>query len=187
MTDRKAIESWLTDMDGVLVHEGVPVAGAPEFVNRMKESGKPFLILTNNSIYTPRDLQARLNRMGFDVPEQSIWTAALATAQFLADQRPEGTAYIIGEAGLTTAMHAVGYVMTDYSPDYVILGETRNYSFEVITRAVRLIDGGARFICTNPDVTGPSNEGALPAAGSVTARISKATGVQPYFGGKGNQ
>ena len=95
-------------MDGVLVHEGEPVPGAPEFVNRMKASGKPFLILTNNSIYTPRDLQARLARMGFDVPEQSIWTAALATAQFLADQRPGGTAYVIGEAGLTTAMHAVG-------------------------------------------------------------------------------
>ena len=163
MTERKAIESWLTDMDGVLVHEGEPVPGAPEFVNRMKASGKPFLILTNNSIYTPRDLQARLNRMGFDVPEQSIWTAALATAQFLADQRPGGTAYVIGEAGLTTAMHAAGYVLTEFDPDYVVLGETRTYSFEAITKAIRLIDGGARFICTNPDATGPSNEGALPA------------------------
>jgi ribonucleotide monophosphatase NagD (HAD superfamily) len=103
MTERKAVESWLTDMDGVLVHEGEPVPGAPEFVNRMKQSGKPFLILTNNSIYTPRDLQARLARMGFDVPEQSIWTAALATAQFLADQRPGGTAYVIGDAGLRGA------------------------------------------------------------------------------------
>jgi NagD protein len=183
---RKAIESWLTDMDGVLVHEGEPVPGAPEFVNRMKASGKPFLILTNNSIYTPRDLQARLNRMGFDVPEQSIWTAALATAQFLADQRPGGTAYVIGEAGLTTAMHAAGYVLTEFDPDYVVLGETRTYSFEAITKAIRLIDGGARFICTNPDATGPSNEGALPAAGSVAAMISKATGVDPYFVGKPN-
>ena len=186
MTERRAIESWLTDMDGVLVHEGQPVPGAPEFVNRMKASGKPFLILTNNSIYTPRDLQARLNRMGFDVPEQSIWTAALATAQFLADQRPGGTAYVIGEAGLTTAMHAAGYVLTDFEPDYVVLGETRTYSFEAITRAIRLINDGARFICTNPDPTGPSIEGALPAAGSVAAMISKATGTDPYFVGKPN-
>jgi NagD protein len=186
MKERKVIESWLTDMDGVLVHEGQPVPGATDFVKRMKESGRPFLILTNNSIYTPRDLQARLSRMGFDVPEQSIWTAALATAQFLADQRPGGTAYVIGEAGLTTAMHAVGYVLTDFDPDYVVLGETRTYSFEAITKAVRLINDGAKFICTNPDPTGPSTEGALPAAGSVAAMISKATGVDPYFVGKPN-
>ena len=169
MKERKAIESWLTDMDGVLVHEGEPVPGAPEFVNRMKASGKPFLILTNNSIYTPRDLQARLNRMGFDVPEQSIWTAALATAQFLADQRPGGTAYVIGEAGLTTAMHAVGYVLTEFEPDYVVLGETRTYSFEAITKAIRLIDGGARFICTNPDADRPVQRGR-PARGRLGRR-----------------
>jgi NagD protein len=186
MKERKTIESWLTDMDGVLVHEGEPVPGAPEFVNRMKESGKPFLILTNNSIYTPRDLQARLYRMGFDVDENSIWTAALATAQFLADQRPGGTAYVIGEAGLTTAMHAAGYILTEFEPDYVVLGETRTYSFEAITKAIRLISAGSRFICTNPDATGPSNEGLLPAAGSVAAMISKATGVKPYFVGKPN-
>lgn len=183
---RRTTKSWLTDMDGVLVHEGQPVPGAPEFINRIGRSGKPFLVLTNNSIYTPRDLQARLVRMGFDLPEESIWTAALATAQFLSDQRPNGTAYVIGEAGLTTAMHSVGYVMTDFSPDYVVLGETRNYSFEMITKAVRLINDGARFICTNPDATGPSVDGAMPAAGSVAAMISKATGVQPYFVGKPN-
>jgi len=186
MTERKAVESWLTDMDGVLVHEGEPVPGAPEFVNRMKQSGKPFLILTNNSIYTPRDLQARLARMGFDVPEQSIWTAALATAQFLADQRPGGTAYVIGEAGLTTAMHAAGYILTEFDPDYVVLGETRTYSFEAITKAIRLIEGGARFIATNPDPSGPSHQGTLPATGSVAALISTATGRQPYFIGKPN-
>lgn len=147
--------------------------GAPEFINRLRSSGKPFLILTNNSIYTPRDLHARLSRMGFEVPESAIWTAALATAQFLSDQRPGGTAYVIGEAGLTTAMHAVGYILSDYDPDYVVLGETRTYSFEAITKAVRLINDGAKFICTNPDPTGPSVEGALPAAGSVAAMISK--------------
>ena len=186
MTDRKAVESWLTDMDGVLVHEGRPVPGAPEFVSKLRASGKPFLILTNNSIYTARDLQARLARMGIDVPEAAIWTSALATAQFLDDQRPGGTAYVIGEAGLTTALHSVGYILTDHEPDYVVLGETRTYSFEAITTAIRLINTGARFIATNPDATGPSSEGALPACGSVAALISKATGIEPYFVGKPN-
>jgi 5'-nucleotidase len=186
MTQRKPIESWLTDMDGVLVHEGQPVPGAPEFVGKLRASGKPFLILTNNSTYTARDLQARLARIGIEVPESAIWTSALATAQFLDDQRPRGTAYVIGEAGLTTALHNAGYILTNYEPEYVVLGETRTYSFEAITTAVRLIDNGARFICTNPDPTGPSAEGALPAAGSVAAMISKATGVDPYFVGKPN-
>ncbi len=186
MTERKPVESWLTDMDGVLVHEGQPVPGAPEFVGRLRTSGKPFLILTNNSIYTARDLQARLARIGIDVPEPAIWTSALATAQFLDDQRPGGTAYVIGEAGLTTALHNAGYVLTNLDPEYVVLGETRTYSFEAITTAVRLIHGGAKFICTNPDPTGPSNEGILPAAGSVAAMISKAPGIAPYFVGKPN-
>lgn len=182
----RKIEAWLTDMDGVLSHEGVPVPGATEFIGRLKASGKPFLVLTNNSIYTPRDLHARLLRQGFDLPEEALWTSALATAQFLSDQRPGGSAYVIGEAGLTTALHNAGYIMTDYEPDYVVLGETRNYSFDAITTAVRLINKGARFICTNPDVTGPSNEGILPACGSVAAMITKATGVEPYFVGKPN-
>lgn len=186
MSVRRPIESWLTDMDGVLVHEGHPVPGAPEFIGKLRGSGKPFLILTNNSMYTARDLQARLARMGIEVPESAIWTSALATAQFLDDQRPRGTAYVIGEAGLTTALHTAGYILSDHQPDYVVLGETRTYSFEAITTAVRLIDNGARFICTNPDPTGPSVEGALPAAGSVAAMISKATGVEPYFVGKPN-
>jgi len=186
MTDRKPVESWLTDMDGVLVHEGEPIPGAPEFIKRLRESGKPFLILTNNSIYTARDLQARLTRMGFDVPESSIWTSALATAQFLSDQRPGGSAYVIGEAGLTTALHNVGYILSNMEPDYVVLGETRSYSFTAITTAIRLILDGARFICTNPDPTGPSTEGVLPAVGSVAALISKATNVDPYFVGKPN-
>ena len=186
MTDRKGVESWLTDMDGVLVHEGQPIPGAPEFIKRLRASGKPFLILTNNSIYTPRDLQARLTRMGFDVPESAIWTSALATAQFLADQRPGGSAYVLGEAGLTTALHSVGYILSNMEPDYVVLGETRSYSFTAITTAIRLILDGARFICTNPDPTGPSNEGVLPAVGSVAALISKATNVDPYFVRKPN-
>ncbi|GAA2091846.1 HAD-IIA family hydrolase [Kitasatospora saccharophila] len=186
MADRKPIETWLTDMDGVLIHEGVPIPGADAFIKRLRESGKPFLVLTNNSIYTQRDLHARLARMGLDVPAEHIWTSALATAKFLDDQRPGGTAYVIGEAGLTTALHDVGYVLTDTAPDFVVLGETRTYSFEAMTKAVRLINDGARFIATNPDETGPSAEGALPATGAVAALITKATGVEPYFVGKPN-
>jgi NagD protein len=186
MKERKAVESWLTDMDGVLVHEGMAIPGAVEFVGRLRTSGKPFLVLTNNSMYTPRDLNARLHRMGIEIPEYAIWTSALATAQFLDSQRPGGTAYVIGEAGLTTALHEIDYVLSDQEPDYVVLGETRTYSFTAITKAIRLIDAGARFIATNPDATGPSNEGALPACGSVAALISKATGVDPYFVGKPN-
>jgi NagD protein len=186
VSERKPIESWLTDMDGVLVHEGNPIPGADEFLKRLTASGRRFLVLTNNSIYTPRDLRARLAHAGLDVPEEAIWTSALATARFLDGQRPAGTAYAIGEAGLTTALHGIGYVMTDVDPDYVVLGETRTYSFEAITKAIRLINDGARFICTNPDPTGPSPEGMLPAAGSVAALITKATGIEPYFVGKPN-
>ena len=184
MTDRRPAECWLTDMDGVLVHEGVPVPGAQEFIQALEKSGKRYLVLTNNSIYTPRDLHARLRTSGIDVPPTAIWTSALATAQFLDSQRPEGTAYTIGEAGLTTALHEIGYTLTDSDPDYVVLGETRSYSFTAITRAIRLVDGGARFIATNPDPTGPSTEGALPATGAVAALITRATGVDPYFVGK---
>jgi NagD protein len=186
VSNRKPIESWLTDMDGVLIHEGTPIPGADAFIKRLRESGKPFLVLTNNSIYTPRDLHARLNRMGLEVPVESIWTSALATARFLDEQRPGGTAYVIGEAGLTTALHDIGYILTDVEPDYVVLGETRTYSFEALTKAIRLINGGARFIATNPDETGPSPEGVLPATGSVAALITKATGKDPYFVGKPN-
>src|ERR1044071_401020 len=185
MTSR-AVETWLTDMDGVLVHEDVPIPGAQEFIERLKASERRFLVLTNNSIFTPRDLRARLLGSGIDVPEESIWTSALATADFLADQRPHGTAYVVGEAGLTTALHDIGYVMTDRDPDYVVLGETRTYSFEAITRAIRLIEAGARFLATNPDVSGPSIHGPLPATGSVAALIRTATGRQPYFIGKPN-
>lgn len=173
-------------MDGVLVHEGLPVPGADEFIRRLRDSGKSFRVLTNNSIYTPRDLAVRLRAAGLEVPSESIWTSALATAQFLSDQRPGGSAYVIGEAGLTTALHEVGYVLTDIDPDYVVLGETRTYSFTQVTKAIRLIDGGSRFIATNPDPIGPSAEGALPATGAVAALITKATGVEPYFIGKPN-
>jgi NagD protein len=183
---RREIRSWLMDMDGVLVREEHAIPGADRFLARLRELGTPFLVLTNNSIYTPRDLAARLHASGLDVPEEAIWTSALATARFLESQRPQGSAFVIGEAGLTTALHDAGYTLTERSPDYVVLGETRTYSFERITRAIRLIVGGARFIATNPDATGPTADGPLPATGSVAALISRATGVEPYFIGKPN-
>lgn len=186
MTQRRQIECWLTDMDGVLVHEGQALPGAAEFLAALIERGRRFLLLTNNSIFTPRDLAARLARSGLQVPEEAIFTSALATADFLSTQSPGGSAYVIGEAGLTTALYEAGYTLTDADPDYVVLGETRTYSFEGITRAIRLVEAGARFIATNPDATSPSPEGPLPATGSVAAIITKATGAQPYFIGKPN-
>jgi NagD protein len=182
----REIRSWLMDMDGVLVHEENALPGADRFLAALRERGRPFLVLTNNSIYTRRDLAARLRSSGLEVPEESIWTSALATARFLEDQRPGGSAYVIGEAGLTTALHQAGYTLTERSPDYVVLGETRTYSFERITHAIRLIGAGARFIATNPDPTGPAPDGPLPATGSVAALISRATGVDPYYVGKPN-
>ena len=184
--DLKATAAWLIDMDGVLVRENHAIDGAGRFLAALQESGVPFLVLTNNSMFTRRDLAARLVASGVAVPEESIWTSALATARFLANQRPAGSAFVIGEAGLTTALYEAGYTQTDRTPDYVVLGETRTYSFERITTAVRLIRDGARFIATNPDPTGPSAEGPLPATGSVAALISHATGTTPYFVGKPN-
>jgi NagD protein len=174
------------DMDGVLVREEQPIPGAAEFLTRLRERGLPFLVLTNNSIYSRRDLSARLAANGLVVPEDAIWTSALATADFLDSQRPGGTAFAIGEAGLLTALHTIGYTLTERDPDYVVLGETRTYSFERISQAIRLIARGARFIATNPDPTGPTPDGPLPATGSVAALISRATGVEPYFVGKPN-
>jgi NagD protein len=178
--------SWLLDMDGVLAHEEQPIPGAERFLARLRELEIPFLVLTNNSIYTRRDLSARLRASGLDVPEDSIWTSALATARFLESQRPGGSAFTIGEAGLTTALHEAGYTLTEREPDYVVLGETRTYSFERITLAIRLVAAGARLIATNPDPTGPSAAGPVPATGAVAALISRATDVDPYFVGKPN-
>jgi NagD protein len=186
VVDRCRPECWLTDMDGVLVHEDQALPGAADFLQRLVDQERRFLVLTNNSIYTPRDLAARLDKSGLTVPEESIWTSALATAGFLADQVPGGSAYVVGEAGLTTALYEAGYTLTDASPDYVVLGETRTYSFEAITKAIRLIESGSRFIATNPDATGPSAEGPLPATGAVAALITRATGAHPYFVGKPN-
>jgi NagD protein len=180
------VKNYLTDMDGVILRGRTLIPGAADFVQRLRAKGIPFLILTNNSQYTQRDLQVRLAYMGLEVPPEAIFTSALATAQFLHSQRPGGRAYVIGESGLTTALHDIGYILTDQEPEYVVLGETTAYSFERITRAIRFISDGARFIATNPDVMGPGEGGIVPATGAVAALISAATGVKPYFVGKPN-
>ena len=179
-------KNYICDMDGVLVFGSQVVPGANQFIQRLQRAGAKFLVLTNNSLYTPRDLYVRLQRIGLDVPANAIYTSALATAQFLATQHPGGSAFVIGEAGLTTALHDAGYIITDQQPEYVVLGETTAYSFERITQAMRLVAAGARFIATNPDVSGPGEGGMVPATGAVAALISAATGVQPYYIGKPN-
>ena len=186
MVERAEIECWLTDMDGVLVHENDAIPGAAELLAGWEASETPYLVLTNNSIFTARDLSARLRASGLNVPEDRIWTSALATADFLAHQKPGGSAFVIGEAGILTALHDAGFIMTETNPDFVVVGETRSYSFEAITKAIRLINKGARFIATNPDATGPSIDGPMPATGAISALITKATGKEPYVVGKPN-
>src|SRR5690606_36301738 len=186
MAHRDDIECWLTDMDGVLVHENDAIPGASEMLAGWESNGIPYLVLTNNSIFTARDLSARLRASGLHVPEDRIWTSALATADFLAQHVPGGSAFVIGEAGILTALHDAGFVMTETNPDAAAVGEPRTYPSEAITRAIRLINKGARFIITSPDVTGPSIEGPPPATGAVAAMITKATGKEPYVVGKPN-
>jgi NagD protein len=182
----EGVKNYLIDMDGVIVRGDTLIPGAAEFIHRLRDQGIPFLIFTNNSQYTPRDLQLRLHRMGLEVPGEAIFTSALATAQFLNSQRPCGTAFAIGESGLTTALHDIGYVLTDQEPEYVVVGETTTYSFARITSAIRFIMAGARFIATNPDVMGPGEGGIVPATGAVAALINSVTNVKPYFIGKPN-
>jgi NagD protein len=185
-TEQAPVQAYLMDMDGVLVRGTELISGADEFIARLRERGLPFLILTNNSLYTPRDLQVRLQRLGLHVQPDELFTSALATAQFLHSQSPGGSAFVIGESGLTTALHDIGYVLTDLQPEYVVLGETMAYSYQRLAQAVRLVAGGARFIATNPDPVGPSEGGLIPATGAVAALIAEATGVRPYFIGKPN-
>ena len=178
--------NYLTDMDGVLIKEGQMIPGADRFLSALQENDVPYMVLTNNSIHTPRDLSARLRAIGLDIPQDRIWTSATATADFLSRQQDEGKAYVVGEPGLTTGLHEAGWILTDHRPDFVVLGETRTYSFDAITTAINLIRGGARFIATNPDVTGPAPQGVLPATGAVAALITAATGKKPYYIGKPN-
>lgn len=179
-------KSYLIDMDGVIVRGDDLIPGADEFIGRLHERNIKFLILTNNPMYTPVDLQHRLQRLGIDLTPDHIYTSALATSAFLHSQMENGTAFVLGESGLTEALHQVGYVLTDRNPDYVVLGETTSYSYSRITQAVRLILDGARFIATNPDPNGPSESGMVPACGAVAALIEAATGVQAYYVGKPN-
>jgi NagD protein len=174
------------DMDGVLVRGRTAIPGAAEFINRLNDAHTPYLVLTNNPLYTTRDLAHRLQSAGLDVPAEQIFTSATATARFLDTQRPNGTAFVIGESGLTHALHEIGYILTDHEPDYVVLGETHGYNFEQVTKACRLIDAGARFVATNPDPSGPSEAGLVPACGAMAALVQTATGVAPFFVGKPN-
>lgn len=181
------IKNYLMDMDGVLVHGRTAIPGAAEWIAHLNATQTPYLVVTNNPIYTTRDLAYRLQATGLDVPAERIFTSASATARFLVTQRPEGTAFVIGESGLTTAVHEVGYILTDHEPDYVVLGETHGYNIDQITRAIRLIAAGSRFVATNPDPSGPGEGGLLvPACGAMAALIQSATGVAPFFVGKPN-
>lgn len=179
-------QNYLMDMDGVLVRGRTPIPGASEFINRLNDAGTPYLVLTNNPLYTPGDLAHRLQSEGLQVPAERIFTSALAAAAFLDSQRPNGKAFVIGESGLTKAIHDVGYVITDSDPDYVVLGETHDYNIAQVTKAIRLITEGARFIATNPDPSGPSEEGIVPACGAMAALIETASGRSPLFVGKPN-
>ena len=180
------VRHFITDMDGVLLKGEQVIPGAERFIARLEEMGREYLVLTNNSLYTPRDLAHRLHNIGLEIPIERIFTSAMATASFLQSQRPGGTAFVIGESGLTQAIHGIGYVITDIDPDYVVLGETKGYNYESITKAIRLIDAGARFIATNPDVTGPTVAGIVPGCGAMAALIQTATGKAPFYVGKPN-
>jgi NagD protein len=179
-------KNYLMDMDGVLVRGRTAIPGADKWIRHLNENHIPYLVLTNNPMYTTRDLAYRLQSTGLHVPPESIFTSAMATARFLHAQRPEGTAFAIGESGLTNALYEVGYIMTDQNPDYVVLGETHGYNLEQITKAIRLIAAGSRFVATNPDPSGPSEAGLVPACGAMAALIQAATGEAPFYVGKPN-
>jgi NagD protein len=182
----KQYKNYLMDMDGVLVRGRTVVPGAQQFIDALNARGLAYLVLTNNPLYTPGDLAHRLQTVGLEVPEDRIFTSAIATARFMKSQQPGGKAFVIGESGLTEAVHAAGYIITDHQPDYVVLGETHGYNLRQITRAIRLIAAGARFIATNPDPSGPGEGGIEPACGAMAALIETATGVAPFFVGKPN-
>ena len=179
-------KNYLIDMDGVLVRGDSVIPGAVQFIGRLVATGCNYLLLTNNPLFTPGDLAHRLQVIGLDIPEARIFTSAMATAQFISRQKPKGKAFVIGEAGLTSAIHGAGYIITDIHPDYVVLGETFAYNLEMITKAIRLIAAGAKFVATNPDPSGPSESGPVPACGAMAALIEKACGVAPFFIGKPN-
>jgi NagD protein len=182
----KSKKAFISDMDGVIYHGNKLLPGVPEFVDWLKKEGKKFLFLTNSSERTPKELQEKMSRLGIDLEEHVFYTSALATANFLASQKPRGTAYIIGEAGLINALYNAGYTMNNYNPDYVVVGDTRGYSFEKIEQAVNLVLKGAKLIGTNPDLTGPVEGGIVPATKALISPIELATGRSAYFVGKPN-
>jgi NagD protein len=179
-------KGFICDMDGVIYHGNRLLPGVHEFVDWLKEQDKSYLFLTNSSERSPMELQQKLTRMGLAVDESHFYTSALATARFLASQSPGCTAYIIGAPGLHNALYNVGIAMNDVNPDYVVVGETKNYTFDYITRAVHHVRNGARLIGTNPDMTGPTEEGIAPACRALIAPIELATGRSAYFIGKPN-
>ena len=181
MKRERGAKHYLMDMDGVIYRGSQIIPGADRFVKRLKMMGRKFLFLTNSSESTPVELQRRLSAMGIQVEAEAFYTSALATAAFIHAQKPKGKAFIIGERGLEQALSEVGYAITEKDPDYVILGQRRNYDSYQFATAIRLINQGVPFIATNPDVTGPFEGGIMPACGSFAALLEKATGRTPYF------
>ncbi len=179
-------KAFICDMDGVIYHGNKLLPGVVEFVDWLKKEEKHFLFLTNSSERAPRELQEKLARLGLEVDKKHFYTSALATAAFIAKQAPGGTAYVIGETGLINALYEAGITMNDVNPDYVIVGESRNYTYENILRAVKFVQQGAKLIGTNPDLTGPTEQGIVPATGALISPIEQATGNTAYFVGKPN-
>ena len=177
---------FICDMDGVIYHGNKLLDGVADFVNWMIVNEKRFVFLTNSSERTPHELSMKLGRMGLEVDADHFYTSAMATAEFLHSQNPGCTAYVIGEAALAKALYDVGIYMNDVNPDYVIVGETRTYSFEKIEKAIELVNNGAKLIGTNPDIIGPTERGVMPATGALIAPIEIATGKKGYFVGKPN-
>jgi len=182
----KSKKAFISDMDGVIYHGNRLLPGVPEFVDWLKRENKKFLFLTNSSERTPKELQEKMRRLGIDVEADVFYTSALAAANFLASQKPRGTAYIIGEAGLISAMYDAGYTMNNVNPDYVVIGDTRSYNYEKIELAVNLVLKGAKLIGTNSDVTGPVEDGIVPATRALMAPIELSTGRSAYYVGKPN-
>jgi NagD protein len=177
----------ICDMDGVIYRGKELVSGARDFVKRLHDSNTRFLFLTNNSEQTPIDLKRKLESMGVEnLTEDNFITSAMASAIFLSEQKPHGSAYVIGGAGLTSELYKVGYSITESKPDYVVVGKTSTFNFQMLKKAVQLIHDGARFIGTNPDVVDPTETGLEPACGAILASIEHATGVKPYIIGKPN-
>lgn len=184
--DYSAKAGFICDMDGVIYHGNRLLDGASRFVDWLKDNDKKFLFLTNSSERSPRELHQKLSRLGIDAEESHFYTSALATGEFLASQKQGGSAYVIGEAGLINALYNAGITMNDVNPDYVVVGESPSYSYAKIEKAVQLIRSGARLVGTNPDLTGPTERGIVPACGSLIAPIELATGSKAYFAGKPN-